>query len=147
MKLYQISGKKVLHTFTHTIAPSSTPEAEAEGEGDDNDDGEESKVSVECVGFSNDAKWVASGGMDKTLKIWEATTGVCRAVCDHGDSVVALKWHIKLPVVFTAALDQVIRIWDARTGHQCHHHHTKYRFSLPLLSILTQNINKINRFI
>jgi hypothetical protein len=37
---------------------------------------------VECVGFSApEYRWVASGGMDKTLKIWDLTNGYCRSIC------------------------------------------------------------------
>ncbi len=37
--------------------------------------------SVECVGFSpTELRWVASGGLDKSLKIWDSATGICRFV-------------------------------------------------------------------
>jgi WD40 repeat protein len=72
---------------------------------------------VECVGFANgEWKWVASGGMDKTLKVWDTQSGVVRCVCQHGGSVVSLAWHATLPLIATAALDNVVRIWDARNG-------------------------------
>lgn len=54
--------------------------------------------------------------MDKTMKIWDTSSGSCRCVCAHPDSVVALKWHASLPVVVTACLDKVVRVWDARSG-------------------------------
>jgi WD40 repeat protein len=146
MKLFQLSGKKVLQKFVHSdpsalaqpgseAAPSvfsrMTTIAEQSSRGGDMDDedegGEEETMgagpeteelsAVECVGFAKGGlKWVASGGMDKNLKVWDMTTGSCRCVCAHGGSVVALKWHDSLPVICTAALDNVIRIWDARNG-------------------------------
>ena len=61
-------------------------------------------------------KWAASGGLDKTLKVWDLVTGTCRSVCAHGGSVVALQWHTALPVVTTASLDRAVRLWDARNG-------------------------------
>jgi hypothetical protein len=74
-------------------------------------------LGVECVGFANgEFRWVASGGMDKTLKVWDTMTGAMRCSCQHGGSVVALAWHSVLPLVVTAALDNVIRVWDARNG-------------------------------
>lgn len=77
----------------------------------------ESKLSVECIGFSNkDLHWVASGGLDNTMKVWDMNTGACRCTCSHGESVVSLKWHSTAPLVITAALDTLIRIWDSRTG-------------------------------
>ena len=90
-----------------------------------NEGGEEESVqSVECVEFapsSLSVKWFASGGLDKTLKIWDYTVSsqshsACRVVCTHPASVVSLKWHTRLPVVVTAALDNNIRLFDARTG-------------------------------
>lgn len=78
---------------------------------------EEAVLGVECVGFANgEWKWVASGGMDKTLKVWDTMTGTVRCTCLHGGSVVALVWHSSLPIICTAALDNVVRLWDARNG-------------------------------
>ena len=96
-------------------------EGEGEGYADDEDEEGEERIDavlgVECVGFANgEWKWVASGGMDKTLKVWDTMTGTLRCSCPHGGSVVALVWHSSLPLVATAALDNVVRIWDARNG-------------------------------
>ena len=89
-------------------------------ESDYDSDGEErhdAVLGVECVGFANgEFRWVASGGMDKYMKVWDTMTGTARCTCLHGGSVVALVWHSSLPLVCTAALDNVVRIWDARNG-------------------------------
>lgn len=144
MKLYQLSGKKELMKFVHydPAAPANVAngvpttvfnglnaiaernnendeEAEEDGGMDVSGEGEgEAVMAVECVGFAKGPglKWVASGGMDKNLKVWDVTSGACRSVCPHGGSVVALRWHDTLPIICTAALDNVIRIWDARNG-------------------------------
>ena len=129
MKLFQISGKKVLQSFIHSQptdivggredGPSSLEPIMEEGEG--GDDGmtveEKATMSVECVGFSNnDLKFIASGGMDCNLKIWDIVTGTCRVTCPHKGGVVALSWHSKYPSVTTSSLDGNIRVWDARSG-------------------------------
>lgn len=132
VRLYQVSGKKVLHTFIHCTPESLTDaknqnqskESSTEflnGDIDNSDDIMEEELeatlSVECVGFCNgDLKWIASGGMDSNLKIWDMTTGSCRNMCKHNGSVVALRWHSKVPIVATACLDNDLRIWDARNG-------------------------------
>ena len=87
---------------------------------DDDEEGDEGgTMSVECVGFSSlDLKWVASGGLDKTMKVWDMVSGSCRCVCVHGGSVIALKWHAVLPIVTTASLDRAVRLWDARGGNK-----------------------------
>ncbi len=90
-------------------------DSEEEEEGEEVD--VEEFVSVECVGFSaSEYKWIASGGLDKTLKIWDTVSGACRGICTHPASVVSLQWHNTLPVVTTAALDCVVRLFDARAG-------------------------------
>ena len=41
-------------------------------------------LSVESVGIGYGpiwSKYIASGGMDKSLKIWDITSGGCRLVC------------------------------------------------------------------
>ena len=55
-------------------------------------------------------------GMDKTLKVWDTVSGGLRSTCFHGGSVVSLKWHSTMPVICTAALDNSVRLWDARNG-------------------------------
>ncbi len=108
MKLFQLSGKRLLQTFIHHSGTKSE---------DTMTDEAESKLSVECIGFSSkDLHWVASGGLDNTMKVWDMNTGACRCTCSHGGSVVSLKWHPTAPLVITAALDTFIRIWDSRTG-------------------------------
>jgi WD40 repeat protein len=133
VKLYQLSGKKMLRVFKHSF-PAAVANADVAGEtvfnqatataaaARDDDDEDEEEVdaiaAVECVGFCNapEFRWLASGGMDKTLKIWDANLGSCRSVCSHEGSVVALKWHKTLPLVATVALDHAARVWDARSG-------------------------------
>lgn len=137
VKLFQISGKRVLHTFVHStplppappsrFATGSIKEGRAESEAGISPDEEEEEeggaeedeevLSVESVGLSSgDFRWAASGGLDRMLKIWDIVSGSCRSVCPHGDSVVSIVWHSVLPSVVTAALDNVVRVWDARSG-------------------------------
>eukprot|EP01033_Poteriospumella_lacustris_P007561 gene7561-5438_t len=80
------------------------------------DDSAEDSVAVECVGFSNSSfRWMATGGMNQEMKVWEQT-GVCRCVCPHEGGVVALEWHPTLPYIITASLDRFVRVWDGRNG-------------------------------
>lgn len=76
--------------------------------------------SVEAVGFapnSVNVNWCATAGVDGTLKIWDLTNNQCRQVCKHNKSAVTrIRWHKNLPLVYSAASDGVIRVWDARNG-------------------------------
>lgn len=117
MRTFQISGKRPLQIFVHstpsTVDSSSLPPAPSastlpppppgsHGDGiqekmavSGEEEGNEAELaevnlSVECVGFSApDFRWIASGGMDCTLKIWDLVTGGCRHVCrwDEGWSL------------------------------------------------------------
>jgi WD40 repeat protein len=91
---------------------------EAKEENDEQEEESEQFLSVECVGLSPsiERRWGASGGMDKTMKVWDVVSGTCRCVCQHDGGVVALQWHSNLPIVVTACLDWVVRLWDARSG-------------------------------
>jgi WD40 repeat protein len=82
--------------------------------------------SVEAVGFSpSQSSWCATGGVDGRLKIWDLSKGgQCRHTCvpdsEEADSITHLRWHPKLPVVFTATISGKVRLWDARNGSLMH---------------------------
>lgn len=133
-KVFQLSGCKMLHKFSHSIA-----KADEEGQ-------EKIDSGVESVGFSsNTYKWVASGGMDKELKVWDLSSGSCRVSCKHNGGVVSLLWHNTLPFVCSTALDGLVRIWDARNG-SCNFilsGHTRFVTNLDLLSTKEEEREKI----
>jgi ribosome assembly protein SQT1 len=117
--LLQISGKRVLRAFDFSSDgknSASTATATAVEEGEEGEDGVD--TTIECVGFCQaaDFPWAAAGGADKKLRVWDINTGAIRCVCMHQGSVVSLKWLESSPVVCTAALDCVVRLWDARSG-------------------------------
>lgn len=115
VRVYHIGGKKVLLTLVH-----STPNASASNNDLDTiqeDEDTEEVMSVEAVGFSAaEWRWIASGGMDSTLKIWDQNSGLLRCVCQHKQGVVALQWHNELALIATGSLDRIVRLWDARNG-------------------------------
>lgn len=125
--LLQVSGKRLLKEFVANAsslkvggAEDRKPTAVASA-GDEvmlGEDGEEIVPTVECVGFAHNESfnWAASGGSSKLLKIWDVISGQCRTSCKHGGSVVSLKWHSSMPYITTAALDNFVRVWDARSG-------------------------------
>ena len=97
VKLYQLSGKKLLQTFIHSRRDSSSSSSSNSSTRDndgvpvgetpiiEDDDGEPvfvmdegSMLGVECVGFpSEEFKWVASGGMCLQYLLCCAMTIVC----------------------------------------------------------------------
>lgn len=74
--------------------------------------------SVEAVAFSPNFAFAASVGMDGKLVIYDLVTMQVRCSCAHPDGVSCLGWHPQEPAVWSACVDGVVRLWDARTG-QC----------------------------
>lgn len=113
-----IGTKKLVTTLRHFEAP-----LQVNGVGDEE---MEYPTSVEAVGFFPlQQSWCATGGIDGRLKIWDLTKdGLCRHTCfppgEEKDSITRLRWHPKLPVVFTTSVSGVIRLWDARNGNLVH---------------------------
>lgn len=54
--------------------------------------------SVEAVGFCATHAWVATGGTDGRLKVWDSVSGTCRHTCAHPAGVTKLEWHPAAPV-------------------------------------------------
>lgn len=116
--LHSLSSLKLLYILQHAPVDS----------GDDS-------IAVECVGYSDSAfKWIATGGMNSALKVWEMSTGALRCTCMHEGGVVALEWHPKLPFIVTASLDRIVRVWDGRNG-VCHRQFTGHLDSVTNLSL------------
>lgn len=56
--------------------------------------------------------------MDGKLFIWDCATWTQRGACEHPAPITRMAWHPTQPLVATACLDGVARVWDLRTA-QC----------------------------
>jgi WD40 repeat protein len=69
------------------------------------------------IAAAPDASRFAEGGVDKVIRIHDAstleTTSEFRA---HDDSITAVAWHPHLPILGTGSADLTVRLWDLRTG-------------------------------
>lgn len=74
--------------------------------------------SVETCGFSKVHNYAATGTLLGNLTIWDVPSQTARNVCPHQAGIVKLRWDTSSPLVYTASLDGIIRLWDARNG-QC----------------------------
>lgn len=75
------------------------------------------KAEVETVMFSPDGRWLATGSLDETVKVWEAQTGELKhTLAGHTDGVASITFLPDNRSLVTVALDNSIRLWDLNTG-------------------------------
>jgi WD40 repeat protein len=73
--------------------------------------------SVHAVAFSQDGKQLASASRDKTVRLWDASTGAAVQTLEgHLDSVRAVTFSRDIKQLASASDDKTIRLWDTATG-------------------------------
>jgi WD40 repeat protein len=69
------------------------------------------------VAYSPDGRWIASGSWDETVRLWDATTGECRAVLHNPGVVHDLAFGPDGTWLVSACVaDNRLRIWDVATA-------------------------------
>lgn len=68
---------------------------------------------IRCIAASQDGKFVATGGQDKKLIVWDtATLKPLKVFPQHRDAVVSLSFRRGTNQLFTASRDRTVKIWS-----------------------------------
>ena len=72
---------------------------------------------VTACGISPDGNWIASAGGDRTIKIWDFTSGKQLMEFEgHSGKVRAMVYSPDGKYLVSAGEDQTLKIWDPKTG-------------------------------
>lgn len=72
-----------------------------------------------CLSFSPDGSKLASGGMDNTVRIWDAeAVKKKRALINHWDEVLCMAFSSDGSMCATGGSDCLIKVWDSTSGKQ-----------------------------
>lgn len=75
--------------------------------------------SVQSVSFSPDGKLLASGGVDKTVKIWDVATGkIIRSMRGHAKGVTTVFFSPDGKFVMSGSKDKTVKVWNVDTGER-----------------------------
>jgi WD40 repeat protein len=72
---------------------------------------------VYSVVFSHNSTQLASASYNRTVKIWDASSGACLQTLDgHSDKVTSVAFSHASVLLASASHDSTVKIWDASSG-------------------------------
>ncbi len=74
---------------------------------------------IYAVAWSPDRRHIASGGHDRTVQVWDATTGVTSFIYrGHAAGVTAIAWSPDGHYMASASLDKTVQVWNVDSGQK-----------------------------
>lgn len=73
--------------------------------------------AVSSIAFSSDSQLIASGSKDKTIKIWQVSTGKeIITLNGHSDHVTSVSISADNQILASASKDKTLKLWSLATG-------------------------------
>lgn len=78
-------------------------------------------IGTSTLAYRRDGAWIASGGADGAVRIWEASTGkLLRTIRAHTNAVTGISFSPDGKQLASSSWDKTAKIWDADSGKLLH---------------------------
>eukprot|EP01112_Ceratiomyxa_fruticulosa_P010698 TRINITY_DN2840_c0_g2_i6.p1 TRINITY_DN2840_c0_g2~~TRINITY_DN2840_c0_g2_i6.p1 ORF type:complete len:441 (-),score=63.85 TRINITY_DN2840_c0_g2_i6:136-1458(-) len=75
---------------------------------------------IRCLKFSDKDKLIASGSLDKTIRVWDCETGNSIVFTGHSMSVICLDFNVDQNILVSGSGDKRMIVWNLTTGLPIH---------------------------
>jgi len=73
-------------------------------------------LGVESVAISPSMQYMASGGIDGQIFVYNAHQETPRFQCSHKAAVTKIMWHPATDLLLSCSVDKSVGVWDGRSG-------------------------------
>lgn len=74
------------------------------------------ELDIRTLVFGNEGRWLLSGSVDDTARLWDLESGSQLAVMPHGGTVTASAFSHDSQRIVTGCADGSVQVWDARSA-------------------------------